>query len=202
MYAQKRASAVRVTEKNFPEIYQKGVEYARILGLNKIPEIYIEQQNGILNAFASAVIGKRYIGLNAEIVDIAYMEHQDFDPVYFVLAHELAHHYYKHTSIKFILLSYVGLMVPVFGHTLSRAREYSCDRVAQLLVDRDCVREAMILSAGRHLYPYVDLDDYLQNARREGGFFLWLTNLMSTHPIALKRIAALADPLRKGGKLF
>ena len=202
MYGNTRAYSVKVSEKNFPEIYQKSVEFAAKLGMNEVPAVYIEQQNGIINAFATAVIGKRYVGINAEIVDIAYMENKDFEPVYFVLAHEFAHHYFKHTSISIILLTFFGMFVPVLGSAYSRSREYSCDRLAQLLLESDCAREAMILSAGRHLYRHVDLDDYIDNARTERGFFIWFTNLIASHPIPLKRIAALVDPQRKSGKLF
>jgi len=202
MYARTRAYSVKVSEKNFPEIYQKSVEFAGKLGMEKVPAVYVEQQNGMINAFATAVIGKRYIGINAEIVDIAYMEDKDFEPVYFVLAHELAHHYFKHTSISTILLTFFGMIVPVLGSAYSRSREYSCDRLAQLLLEKECAREAMILSAGRHLYKHVDLDDYIDNAKTERGFGIWLMNLVASHPIPLKRIAALTDPERKSGKLF
>jgi Zn-dependent protease with chaperone function len=174
-----------------------------MLGMKKLPEVYIVQQNGILNAFAaSGLLGKRYAQLNAELVDIAYMENRDFNPVYFVLAHEFAHHYYKHTYFLNKLLISFGRMGPGFGSTLSRAREYSCDRLAQLLTGSDGVREIMILNAGRHLYRYVDLNDYIDSARKEKGIFLRFVNLLSSHPVQVKRVLALADPRRKSGKLF
>jgi len=202
LHARTRAYAVKVSEQNFPEIYHKSVAFAEKLGLREVPAVYIEQQNGALNAFAAAVVGKRYAAINAEIVDVAYTENKDFEPVYYVLAHEFAHHYFKHTSIFHVFVNYFALFVPIIGTAHSRAREYSCDRLAQLLMEKDCAREAMLLCAGRRLYSRVDLGDYLHNARTEGGFFLWLTNLLATHPIPLKRIAALADPNQASGKLF
>ena len=202
LHARTRAFAIKVSERNFPEIYHKSVEFANRLGMEKVPAVYIQQQNGMLNAFAAAVVGKRYATINAEIVDVAYSGNKDFDPVYYVLAHEFAHHYYKHTSIFHVFVNYFGIMFPIVGLAHSRSREYSCDRLAQLLTGKDCVREAMLLSAGRRLYNLVDLADYLDNARDERGFFLWLTNLLATHPIQLKRIAALADPHRSSGQLF
>jgi len=203
LYARTRAYAIRVSEYNFPEIYYKSVEYAKKLGLKKVPAVYVEQQNGILNAFAAAVFGKkRYIGLNAELVDIAYMEHKDFDPIYFILAHEFAHVYFRHVTFSYNLSLFITGLLPFINSTLSRAREYSCDRVAQLLLGRDGVSEMIVLAVGRHLYKYVDLWDYLANAARERGFYLWFINFSSTHPITTKRITALADPQRKSGKLF
>ena len=201
-YALSRADSIRVTEKNFPEIYHKSVEFAKKLGLKKVPAVYIEQHHGILNAFAAAVIGKNYAMLNAEIVDIAYMEHKDFDTVFFVLAHEFGHIYLKHATFSYLLMVFIPHLIPVFGQMHSRSQEYSCDRIAQILMERDCAHEAMILSAGRHLYKYVDVEDYLATVKKEKGIFLWFVNLMATHPIMKKRIAALADPYKKSGKLF
>jgi hypothetical protein len=60
----------------------------------------------------------------------------------------------------------------------------------------------MILSAGRHLYKYVDVGDYLENAKKERGLFLWFVNMMASHPITIKRTQALADPTKKSGKLL
>ena len=200
--ARTRANAVKVSEKNFPEIYKKSVEFASKLGIREVPAVYVEQQSGVLNAFASAIVGKQYIAINAEIVDVAYTEGKDFDPVYFVLAHEFAHHHFKNTSIFRVFVRFFSFFVPVIGTAHSRSMEFSCDRLAQLLTEKDCAREAMLLSAGRHLYGLVDLDDYLRNARTEGGFFLWMANLISTHPVPLKRIPALADPNKESGRLF
>ena len=201
-YASTRAYAIKVTEKNFPEIYYKSLEFAKKLNIKKIPPVYIEQQNGILNAFAASIFGRRYCMLNAELVDVAYMEHKDFDTVFFILAHEYGHHYYKHADFKHIALVFLAHLIPVFGALHSRAREYSCDRIAQLLLGRDGVQEAMILSAGRHLYKHVDAQDYLEDMKNGKEFLPRLINLFATHPIMSKRIAALADPEKKSGKLL
>jgi len=201
-YAKARASAIRVTERNFPEIYYKSIEFAKKLGMEKVPPVFIEQKNGMLNAFAATIFGRRYAKLNAELVDVAYMEHKDFDTVFFVLAHEFGHHYFRHADFSRILLISLGHLIPVFGTMHSRSMEYSCDRVAQLLLGRNGVNELMLLSAGRHLYKYVDAEDYLRETKKGNEFLPWFVNLFATHPIMPKRIAALADPERKSGKLF
>ena len=202
LFAATRALAVRVSEKNFPEIYDKSVEFAEKLGLDKVPAVYVAQEGGIINAFASAIFGRRYAQLNAEIVEVAYLEHKDFSTVFFVLGHELAHIKLNHVTPINVLLTLFGRLVPVFGPMLSRAREYSCDRISQLLNQSDCLASIMLLYAGRHLYKYVDVQDYLYSVQQERGFFLWLFNLNSSHPIGPKRVAALADPKWRSGKLL
>ena len=200
-YAKIRARSVRVTEKNFPEIYHKVEEFSKMLGLKKTPPVYIVQENGGLNASAWGIIGKRWSSISAEIVDIAYMENKDFKPAYFILAHELGHIYLGHSSVTHALLVALGIKIPIFGPLFSRSREYSCDRIAQLLTNSDGFEEMMILSAGRHLYKYVDREDYLAD-KKDSGIASFILNIQASHPLLPKRVAALTDPEKKDGKLI
>ena len=201
-YAQIRARSVRVTEKNFPEIYHKMEEFAQKLGMKQTPLVYIEQRDGLMNALANAILGqRRYSQISAEIVDIAYMENKDFAPAYFVLAHEFAHIYFNHVKISHVLLTFIGKLIPIFGPMYSRSREYSCDRLAQLLTESDGFEAMIPMWVGRHLYKYVDKEDYLTD-KKDSGIFSWVFNLLASHPIPPKRFAALVDPAKKDGKLF
>lgn len=196
---------VRVTEKNFPEIYEKAQEFTALLGMKKTPAIYVVQQNGILNAFASAVPSRRYICLNAEVVDVAYMEHHDFAPVFMILAHEFGHQYLNHVTLAYNVSEFGGRCIPVFSQAVNRAREYSADRVAQALTGSG-VKELSVLIAGRHLYPYVDVDDYLENTWKNRGLVdkiaCFCINLFASHPVNYLRFRAMADPEKKSGRLF
>lgn len=198
--------AVRVTEKNFPELYEKSREFAHLLGMKNVPEVYIAQENGILNAFAAIAPGRKYIQLNAEIVDIAYMENHDLETVSFIMAHEFGHLYFNHTGLPRFILTFVFRLLPVVGPMFSRAQEYSCDRVAQVLTEQEGTREMMALVAGRHLYKYADAQDYLENIFQKRNFLerlsVWMKNMMSSHPINPLRLAALADPQKRSGALF
>ena len=205
-YAKELSYSVKVTSKNFPEIYEKSVEFARLLGLKKVPEVYITQQNGILNAFASWVLGSRYIQLNAEIVDIAYMENKDFDVVYFTMAHEFGHQYFNHPTLLHNFSILFARIIPLVGPMYSRSQEYSADRVAQVLTEDMGIRCMAMLTVGRHLYPYVDVDDYLQNIYKKPNVLermaRWIVNLMTDHPINPLRVRAIVDPEKKSGRLI
>lgn len=91
--------------------------------------------------------------------------------------------------------------VPILSSTASRAREYSCDRIAQILSGSDGIDAMMSLTAGIHLYKRVDKEDYLEHAKSVKGFFVWCYNLMSSHPVISKRVLALQ--MKEGsGKLY
>lgn len=206
-YCQFVGSAVKVTEKNFPEIYTQLLNYCAVLNMKKVPEVYIMQNNGVLNALSSWIMGRHYIVLYSDLVDVAYLENKDMDAVNFVLAHELAHIYFQHTDLWYILATYGGRVLPIFSQAFYRTMEYSCDRAAQALTDSKGAFETMfILTSGRHLYKYVDIQDYLDNCTTYTEWYeklgIFFVNLLSTHPIMPYRVKALADPERKSGRLY
>ncbi len=212
IYADQMSYSIRVSERNFPEIYAKVKEYTWLLGLRKEPEVYVQQMNGQLNAYTAWVPGKAFIQLNAEVVDLAYMEHKDFEPVFFILAHEMGHISLHHVQIYYAIWPILANFIPVIGSNillpaLSRSREYSCDRVAQALTggvgQEDCM---MLLTAGRHAYKYVDTREYLGNIMAGHNFIerfaRWCTNLIASHPIMPFRVQAILDPSKKSGRLL
>lgn len=211
IYAGNLAFAVKVSEKNFPQIYKKVKEYTYLLGLKKEPDVFVAQENGALNAFTSWIPGRAYIHLNAEMVDIAYMENKDFETVYFVMAHEFGHIYLHHVQIYYTIWSTLASFIPIIGFSiiiplLSRAREYSADRVAQALTNsknqEDCM---MLLGVGRHLYRHVKIKEYMNDIFKPKGamvrFMRWITNLMASHPIMPFRVNAVLDKDKKSGRL-
>ena len=190
MYAQYRTMALRITEKNFPEVYQLIEEYARRLGI-KTPKAYVMQQNGIINAFSAFLPRRQWICIHSELFEVAYREHKDMNALAFIIAHEISHIYYGHATLHYNLPILFSSSIPLFGQIASRTREFSCDRLAQRLTNYDGVRAIMMLIVDRHLYPMVDVQDYVNTTINERGFFLWLINLLSTHPTMPKRLRAL-----------
>lgn len=201
MYQEYRAMSIRITPKNFPDIYERIELYAKRLGMKKVPEAYIIQQNGILNAFSAFIIRKQYIEIYADIFEIAYREHKDLDSISFIIAHEMAHIHYKHATFGYSFKMLFSSAIPILGSTASRAREYSCDRLAQKLTGNDGIEAMFSLMAGKHLYKMVDKEDYLEYAKSVKGIFVWAVNLVADHPIMTKRIVAL-EKGEGSGKLY
>lgn len=200
-YAYIRSMSLRITEHNFPEMYERIEKYAKMLGMEEIPRVYVMQSNGVLNAFSTFIYKKQYIEINSEIFESAYREHHDIDSVSFVIAHELAHIYYGHATLHYNLPIWFSMRIPLFGSIASRAREYSADRLAQRITGTDGVEAMLLLMVDRHLYKMVDREDYLREAEQQKGFFLWLVNLFEDHPVMCKRIRAL-DAGEGSGELY
>ena len=199
-YAYYRSMALRITEKNFPKVYEIVEDYAKKLGI-KTPKVYVMQSSGVLNAFSTFLIGKQWIMINSELFEIAYREHKDMDSLKFVIAHEMAHIYYGHSTFHYKLSIIFSDIIPVVSQIASRTREYSCDRLAQRLTGVDGIDAMLALIVDRHLYKMVDKEDYLQEARAQRGVFLWIANMLADHPVSCKRIVALEEG-RGSGKVY
>lgn len=200
-YAKYRSRAIKITENNFPEIYKNIDEYSYKLGFKKAPEAFLIQQNGVMNAFSAFIVRKQYIEIDSDLFEIAYREYNDLESINFIIAHELAHIKYKHATFSYNLFILFSTLIPIIGTTASRAREYSCDRLAQKVTGNSGVQAMFSLFAGKHLYKKIDVYDYIENSKDIRGFFVWCNNLMSTHPILPKRIRALVKG-KGSGELF
>ena len=201
-YAQYRANSIRITEKNFPEIYQVVEDYSKRLGLKRVPKIYLTQENGVLNAFSTYILRRQYIVLLTDLFEVAYMAHHDLERMKFIIAHELSHIRLRHATFSYQMSILFANYIPILASALSRAREYSCDRVAQHLVGVSGVEPMLALVVGKHLYKKVDVEDYVKHCHETRGFFVFILNLLSSHPIMPKRIQALLKGSGSGRLFF
>ena len=120
-----------------------------------------------------------------------------------VLGHELGHIRYNHVKWWYNLLGFIGNLPGanfILGNPLSRSREYSADQLGTALADDSTGECLMILTAGKHAYKDINLEEYEQHQFR-GGFWATLSNALSDHPITAWRIGAIKQK-RHGGIFF
>ena len=184
-----RRNGVRLSERQFPEIYQKAVKLAGDMEIEKMPAIYVLESMGTLNAFATRFFGKNMVVVYSEIFDLS--EENREDELLFVLAHEFAHIKRRHVLVHLLLLP--AMFIPFLGEAYLRACEYTCDRYAAYYVGNlDAAKEALsMLAIGKKLSSKMSKEAYVEQIREESGFFPWLSEKLSTHPDLPKRINAL-----------
>lgn len=187
-----RTMSLRITERNFPEVNKIIEDYAARLGI-AVPKAYVMQTGGVLNAFSTFLFKRQWICINSELFEVAYREHKDMDSLSFVIAHEMAHIYYGHATLHYNLPIWFSSYIPIIGSIASRAREYSCDRLAQRLTGVSGIQAMLVLVVDRHLYKLVDEEDYINEMRSVKGFYVWAYNMWVDHPVMSKRIVALDD---------
>jgi Zn-dependent protease with chaperone function len=185
-----RGSAVRLSRRQFPDIYTVKDDFARRLNLKRDPEIYLMSGNGVLNAFAASTFGYDFIVIHSELFSNTYEKNKD--ALAFIIGHELGHLRLGHTRLWYQLSTAYVDRVPLLGAFLSRAREYSCDRHGAYLAPQG-EEGLLLLAAGRYVYKQVDAEELLEQAQQFRGLWPALAQLPQSHPFVVRRIRALYD---------
>ena len=185
-----RGSAVRLSRRQFPDIYSLKEGFARRLDLPKEPEIYLMSGNGTLNAFAASTFGYDFVVIHSELFSNTYEKNKE--ALAFIVGHELGHLRLGHTRLWYQLSTAYVDRVPLLGGFLSRAREFSCDRHGAYLAPGG-QEGLMLLAAGRYVYKEVDVDELLKQAWEFRGFWPAVAQLPQSHPFTARRLRALYD---------
>src|SRR5215211_4027523 len=185
-----RGSAVRLSRRQFPDIYAVKENFARKLGLQREPEIYLMSGNGTLNAFAASTFGYDFVVIHSELFSNTYEKNRD--ALAFIVGHEVGHLHLGHTRLWYQLSTAYVDQVPLLKGFLSRAREYSCDRHGAYLAPQG-EEGLVLLAAGRYVYKEVDVEELLEQALRFRGFWPVVAQLPQSHPFTVRRLKVLHD---------
>ncbi len=181
-----KGNAIKVTQRQFPDVYNIVAKQTLQLGMTRMPDVYILQSGGVLNAFATNFVGTSYVVIFSDVLAAAY--EQNMKVVEFIIGHELGHIKRKHIIKRLLLLP--GAIIPFLGPAYSRACEYTCDRIGYALCPEGATDGMMLLAAGRGLSKKVNIHAYLQQIESEDGFTKWFAEKLASHPNLTKRVRA------------
>lgn len=191
LIAHLRGSAVKLSEKQFPDIHARVVALARRIGLKKTPDVYLLQSGGVLNAFATRFGAANFVVLHSDLVKACGDNQEALD---FIIAHELGHIHRGHLRKRWLYAP--ALLIPFLGSAYSRVCEYTCDRYGyKAVADRKQGLDGLgILAAGPQYAALVDKTEFMCQGRDLNTVFMKLGSWFSTHPPLALRMAAL-DPI-------
>lgn len=192
--AQKVGDGVRVTAKQFAEIYALAETAANRLSM-KMPAVYIIQ-SPVFNATAQGFIGKKSVSLHSAIV-------KGMSPteMLWLLGHEFSHIKLGHTNMGVLTSAQTSVMglsqlLNLIYQWWSRKGEYSCDR-GGLLACRDeksAISALAKIAIGPELFAEMDIDEFLkQHMDIEQDDLARLSESLISHPYTVKRIKAIVD---------
>lgn len=184
MIAHIQQNGVKITESQFPEIYEKVSAMAFKMSIYKTPAIYLMESGGCLNAFATRFACKNYVVLYSDILELAYEEGEN--AVDFIIAHELAHIKRNHMGKR--IWTFWGDLFPFLGTAYSRACETTCDNMATCMVKGEITEGLLLLLGGKKLYKKINVKNLLDTADNDYGVFAWLNEINSTHPHLSARV--------------
>jgi Zn-dependent protease with chaperone function len=185
-----RGSAVLVSDQQFPAIAAVRNEFARRLHLRRMPELYVTNGNGQLNAFAASAYRVDFVVVHSELFANLYQNNRE--GLAFIVGHELGHIRLHHTRLWYQLsLAFINV-IPLIPGFLSRAREYSSDRHGAFMEPQG-EEGLVLLTAGRYVYRQVDVTDLLNQAAHVRGFWSEVAQLTQSHPLTVWRLKKLYD---------
>jgi Zn-dependent protease with chaperone function len=192
-----RGNAVRISQRQFPDLYARCREAAKHLGLAETPEVYVMQAGGALNAYATKFFSRKFVIIYSDLVD----ECQDPRQVDFVIGHEMGHFAAGHLRWNAFLWPF--MLVPWFGAAYLRAREYTSDRCGHSVVGdvESSMRGLIVLAAGGKHAAQADIRAFMDQRRESGQFWSAVLELVSSHPYLCKRVAALQELHQPGSVL-
>ena len=205
-------NAVRVSDKQIPQLWARYCQAASVLDIDQIPELYVTQ-TPLANALT--------LGAKRPMVIIFSGLASDYKPgeVDVVLAHELGHvlseHYYYQTALVVLALmvgsrtvSLRGLPVMAVYLVLlewSRAAELSADRASALVAGDPLATCQVLMRMAGGAVDGMSLDAFLaqaaEYAEEEDLFARWSRAWVETrlsHPFAVKRARELMEWVRDG----
>ncbi|MFT4086257.1 MAG: M48 family metallopeptidase [Gordonia sp. (in: high G+C Gram-positive bacteria)] len=196
-YAQQRVNGVQMSPTQFPDGYRILVEAASRYGLEYVPDGYVINGNGAINAFASGHGFRRYVVIYSDLFEVGGRARSP-EALEFVIGHEVGHIAAGHVSYWRQLCSAAGMSVPFLGPLLSRAQEYTADNHGYFNHPAGAPPAIGLLAAGKYMLTGVDFDQFADRATQEKGFFVTLVNLLASHPVLTWRAAALRDRTKAG----
>ena len=181
-----KGNAVRISSEQFPELHERLVQCCKRIRLKTVPEAYVMQANGILNAFATRFLRRYYVVLLSDIVDAL---EDDPEGINFYLGHELGHVARKHLVNSWWLAPVMFL--PLIGAAYRRAEEYTCDRygLACCATPESAQHALAVLAAGPRQWKTLNTQDFMQQSRMSNGFWMSFNELTADYPWLCKRMA-------------
>lgn len=185
-----RGSGVRLGRDQFPELHARVCELAARMGIERIPEVYLMQAGGTLNALATRFLGSNIVVLFSDLLEACGESAGARD---MIIAHELGHIRAGHLRWHWFLLP--AKLVPFLGASLSRAREYTCDRYGLAGADEreGALLGLSILAAGGTHGPRINRQALVRQRASLNTGWMTLGEWLSSHPPLAKRLLML-DP--------
>ncbi|PAE90296.1 M48 family metallopeptidase [Shouchella clausii] len=185
-----RGNGVRIHEHQFGDVYERVVAISKKMGVENVPDVFVVEAEGLMNAFATRFWGKHMILLTSDVFDLARGAGEaELD---FIIAHELTHIKRNHVW-KNVLIAPAKL-IPFLAQAYSRSCEYTCDRAATYFTGNVAAakRALAIFSIGKRLAPELNEEAFRQQIETDSNGAVWLSEVLSTHPRLPKRIQSIA----------
>jgi Zn-dependent protease with chaperone function len=186
-----KSNAVRVSEKQLPELHGVIVRCCERLGMAP-PDVYVMQEN-IWNSFAMKIWGRRMVVLLSGAVDSILLK-GNMQQMAWLVGHELGHHRAGHLDFSRKLAN-LGDWCIWLKLWYSRRAELTCDRAGLYCAGSLEASQLAMMNAtvGAQLAAQANIEEAVRQwNQHRNEFFVKYRTLYSTHPHHLARLEHLA----------
>ena len=178
--------AVLIGPQQLPRLYDSLRRGAEKLGMREVPQAFLYNSNGLMNAFAMRVLNRRMVLLTSALIDVENDAQVDF-----VVGHELGHHVAGHLTFSKNLLKYPGYFIPFLGAAYHRGRELTADRIGAFCVgDAETARSAlhMLACGSARLNAAMNADAFAAQETQVPAVTGFLLHVFSGYPRLTRRV--------------
>jgi Zn-dependent protease with chaperone function len=183
-------NSVRVNIYQYPELHKVTLDYCQRLGLVHVPELFICNSNGLVNAFAIRFYSKKYVLLMSSLVDLM-LATNNIDALSMIIGHEIGHHAAGHTNFWKNIFLKPASIIPFLGAAYSRACEYTADRIGFVLADNLKASQIALVAlalGSERLLQTSNIDEFCNQENDIPDFMGFIQKIYSGHPRITKRI--------------
>jgi Zn-dependent protease with chaperone function/type II secretory pathway pseudopilin PulG len=190
-----KGHSVKISNSQFPDMYSRIVHISENLGLQTVPEVYLMQAGGMLNAFATKFTGRSFIVIYSDLLEACSDGGKEID---MIIGHEIGHLALGHLRWFWFLAP--AKMLPWLGSAYSRACEYSSDLCGlEACGDLGAASRGLsILAAGGKYGKSLDVKAFVDQLDDLNGFWASIYELNASHPFLPKRVASLINSKKPG----
>ena len=205
-YGRAIARDLPITENQFEELYTKAREYSERLGIEEEPKIYSSAEDEYVDFHGIEMFSPFVIKVDADTFAATY-ELENMDNMLYDIAFDLAADFMGHKNIWRFVVTCAVNWIPIYGDLCYRIMCYTDDRVVRELMGDEAALKSLTTKLNYcWMIPYTSEDEYVKDINRPLTPFQsvarFVENLLSKEPIPAYRIATMADPTKKNGRLF
>jgi len=193
-------NSIHVNCKQYKELYDLTQSLSQRLQLKHVPEMFVVNSNGLINAIAVRYLSAKYVLLYSNMVDLLWCDKTQ-NKLSTVIAHELAHYAAGHINFWKNLVMKPALFIPFLGAAYKRSCELTADRIAAEVVGNkaDTILALITIASGcNRLTAQISQQAFLNQEQKVPSFFGFLREILSSHPRMTKRISALNNSCPSG----
>jgi Zn-dependent protease with chaperone function/Tfp pilus assembly major pilin PilA len=185
-----KGTGVKLSPEQHADLFERVKTCCQKLNM-KVPDVYILEGGGMLNAFATRFFGHDFVVLLSDVVDALEDEP---DGINFYIGHELGHIRMQHLTGRLWRLPVSWL--PLIGAAYARAQERTCDLHGRACCDnaQNAARALAVLAAGTRRWKTTHLANYARQSLENSGFLASFHELIGGYPWLTNRVAHMLDP--------